>query len=159
MFIYINSFWRKVPLLKLFRHRQFQTSVKLALTGWDWVFYLMHTKDDVFEFTFCVKFLFRFLPRSPSPPPPPPRQIEGAIFAPASPTPLETCEACHELVPLTGLLQATCQNDHTWSRCGLTLCLATDARCSSCIQCGIMHSLSMWQLVRLVEYKLSFYSG
>ena len=39
-------------------------------------------------------------------------------------------------MPLTDLRQDTCGQGHRWSRCGLTLCLATDAHCSSCLQCG-----------------------
>lgn len=51
-------------------------------------------------------------------------------------TPLELCPACNDPVPLTDLRQDICGQGHRWSRCGLTLCLAADARCSSCLQCG-----------------------
>ena len=70
------------------------------------------------------------------------RKTKQAHQSPTSPTPspttpaLESCEACGLPVPLTNLEKGECPNGHVWSRCGLTLCLATDARCSSCIQCG-----------------------
>ena len=98
------------------------------LTGWDqWC-----APHDMFLCNFVCKISLQVLTSLPKPP----GKSRGQSSPPASPTPLETCEACHEPVPLTRLLLATCQNGHTWSRCGLTLCLATDARCSSCIQCG-----------------------
>ena len=45
-------------------------------------------------------------------------------------------EACGLPVPLSSLERGVCPSGHVWSQYGLTLCLATDARCSSCIQCG-----------------------
>ncbi|KAJ4474255.1 putative zinc-finger of transcription factor IIIC complex-domain-containing protein [Lentinula aciculospora] len=47
----------------------------------------------------------------------------------------ESCPACGVEVPLQNIINATCQNGHTWSRCSVTTFILSTAHVRTCIGC------------------------